>query len=669
MPIEKVRLIPGVNTQKTRTLNEAGYSNSICGRFFSGLFQAIGGWAPITFNTVIGTVRALWGWADLTGNPYLAMGSEQRLMVDIAGIYSDITPVYLTTNNTPNVSTTAGSTAVTIIDAGSSANAGDWVNLTVPIAAGGIVVSGYYLLAGSAGTSITITAATPAVTTVSNGGAVPTFTTTSGSGTVLVTLANHGFVVGSNFNVLSTTVGGLTLVGQFSVATVPTSGTFTITALSAASSSATVSENSGHMQILYLLQSGVVFTLPITGWGLGDFGMGDWGVAGSTGVNQKLRFWSLDNFGQDLIASPRNGAIYYWQPPVAAPAVVLSGTAPTINAAIFVMSQVEMVIAIGSSTGGTQFPLLIRWCDAGDFTDWTPTAANLAGSYQLPTGSYLIAGLAIKLGVLLWTDAGLWSMTYVGLPFVFSFNFVGSGVTVVGAKAAVTVGGLVVWPSAKGFFQYQGAGVQPLECPVWDFFFDNFDTTQPDVVFGWVNSLFNEVFWFFPLASSSTGQLGYVKWNYLENLWDTSGNDTQLQRTAGIDLSPMGYPLSVDPVSGLIMQHEVSPQANGVTINSTMTTGFFDLSEGDDIMKIDMLMPDFKNLSSAGQVLLSLIVKDYAGEGDDMIYGPYPFSNGVEFVTCNVRARQIALQLEFQDPNNSPRLGAIRYRGQPDGKR
>jgi len=671
MPMRKLQIQPGVNLERTPTLNQTQLASCNLIRFYSGLPQKLGGWQQLSAQTFVGTASGLHGWADILGNPYLAVGTEQRLEVMIGGELFDITPIVATENPAVAFTTTIGSAAVEIADSVYNPNAGDWINLVTAVSVGGVVLQGLYLVVSVPdGTHYTITSATPATANVSAAGAVPNYTTTNGSAAVTVTLANHGLIAGSLFTVgVSTTVATVVLSGIYSVTSYTDANNFVITASSLANASTSAFENGGNAQIAYLLPSGYALATATTGYGIGDYGAGDYGKGGTGQIISPLRQWSMDHWGQDLVASPTGGGIYYWPPPDKAPAIVMPN-APLYSNAVFVMPQVQIIVALGAAISGTQEPLLARWCDAGDFTDWTATATNQAGSYQVATGNKLLAGLAVGLGALLWTDIDLTAMTYQGLPFVFSFNRIATGCGIVAMRAAGISGSFVMWMSLRGFFTYSmGGGVTPIECPVWDFIINNIDAGQLDKVHCAVNSLFNEMAWHFPISTTSplyaaSAPMTYVKYNYVEHVWDY-GQSSQYQRTAWVGRSPVGNSVGAD-YDGLLQQHEIGYDANGAAMIGGWQTGFFDLSEGEDFVFVDMLIPDFVTLGGA-TLMLSVYPTAYPNQATNQI-GPFPVTAETDFVPLRARGRQIALGASWSDLGSFNRLGALRYRYAPDGR-
>lgn len=674
MPLHTLRLKAGVDVEQSAFLNAVQLTASNLIRWYGGLPQKLGGWLQLCATRLIGTCRGMHGWADIVGNAYLAAGTEQRLEVFTAGTLNDITPIVQTTNPAVAFSTTIGSAAVTVTDAGRAPAAGDWTNLQTQVAVGGIVVFGLYQIATIVdATHYTITAASVATATVLNGGAVPAYTTTNTLATVSVLLNNHGYTAGTSIfsAAVTTTVATVVIFGDYTVTSVTDANNFVITASSVANATTTASENVGNARIKYLLPSGFSVNTGLLGYGAGLYGSGLYGGSGTGASTVQLRQWSLDNFGQDLIASPSNGAIYFWQPPTIAPAVVVDATAPIYNIAVFVMPQAEIIVALGSEVGSTQEPLLIRWCDAADFTDWTPSATNQAGSYSIPTGSTLVGGLAVGLGAWIWTDQDAWIMSYLGFPLVFGFNNVAKGCGLVAQRAAGAVGSFLMWLGLHQFYEAStSGGVQPVECSVWDFYIVNVDKTQLQQIHCAVNTVFNEMAWHFPLLTTSPlwnalNPMGYVKYNFVEKVWDY-GLSSQYQRTAWAGHSPIGDPVGAD-LGGLLQQHEQGYDANGVAMQWSWQTGFWTLQEGDDFIYSDLIIPDFVTLGTLPVFTPTVLVTDYPQTAVVNVVTPM-INPGSNWITYSGRGRYFALAMAGSDLGTFNRLGGIKWRAAPDGK-
>ncbi len=678
MPTIRLQMKGPVSLEKTPTLNAGGLSACNLMRFFGGLPEKIGGWAHLLgVDPIIGTCRALFGWASFAGAPYLAVGTEQRLQLLDGGMLEDITPLRATDNVAVNFSTVISTNVVTIVDATTAPDIGDWVNIVVPVSVGGLIILGYYQVQSIPGANAyTIWATTNATATVNNAGAVPVFGTTNLSSTVNYLLPNHGLALGDLFSVpVSTTVATVVIFGPYVVSALIDANNVSFVAGSIANNTITGAENGGLARIQYLLATGYAVNTPAGGWGAGDWGAGDWGGANAVVGDLKLRTWSLDHWGEDLIASPSGGGIYSWSPPTPSPAVIVPN-APTKNIVVFGVAQAQILVALGSELLTVQYPTLVRWSDSGDRTAWTATATNQAGSFQLPSGSTIVAGLAVGLGALIWTDTDLWSMAYQGLPYVFGFNRIAVNCEAISSKAPVAVGNSVVWPSDNGFFRYDGSGVAPLDCTVWSWMFDNLDTTQAEQVIGALNTLYDEVAWHFPIDASSPIYLadapyGFIKWNYAENLWDY-GQSSQYQRTGWVDHSPVGNPIGAD-LAGLLQMHEIGHDADGQPMVWFFRSGDFDLGESGEHMRCDRIDPDFHQHTPepgqpAVQTLITILGHDFA---DDpyITYGPYTVNSTTPFLNLNLRNRQVAVEIGGNALGGHQRLGAIKARVARSGRR
>ena len=764
-----LKLIPGVDVNKTPALNEAAISSCNLIRFVPdraglGLAQKLGGWTKF-FPTAMQTItRALWAWEDTNSNQHLAVGNEAaassyqaQLAVITNGNLIDITPRTITTNPAVNFSTVTGSNVVTIVDAGITTTSYDSVFISTQISVGGLVLFGFYPVTVVSGTTYTINAVDlfgnplTATSTVTSGGATAQFTTVSGTGIVTVTLANHGYSVGSSFPInIPVSVGGIVLFSDYNVLTVPSSNTFTIQASNTATSSASVFMNSGNANFVYYIGFG---TVPAgTGYGIGGYGSGGYGtgtgIVPSSGVPIYTNDWTLDNWGEILIAcptpefdvdfnsatmsgtgttatitfastyvipvgniisisgatpnayngtftvtasgpgtisfagtatgaqtsaaliqsiDPASGPIFQYDPTSGQPIATVIPQAPPVNDGMFVAMPQRQIIAWGSTFSGIADPLLIRWCDVQNYGAWIAQSTNQAGSFRIPKGSRIVGCIQGPQQGLVWTDLAVWSMQYIGQPYIYSFNEIAAGCGMIGRKAAGSFNGVVYWMGQSQFFSLSGSGVQPIPCPIWDVIFQQIDMSNVNKIRVAVNSRFNEVAWYYPTTTSNGEVAAYVKYNTVIGQWDYGS----LGRSAWINESIFGPPIGADPVSKYIYQHETSTDADGSAMNSFFQTGYFVINEADNKAFIDQVWPDAKwgyyNGTQSAQLNMTFYTDDYAGQ-TPISYGPFTLTQSTTFISPRLRGRLVSINVGSNDVGSFWRIGNIRYRFQADGK-
>jgi hypothetical protein len=658
MPHAAVKLIPGVNQNETPALNQAGIASSNLVRFIydpagAGLIQKLGGWVTYVSTAAPAAVRALWAWADTNANNYLALGAQtsdagyaQLSYVKPATGSSPpytaptiITPQISTTNNiSPAASTTANSSTVVITDTNiTSITSFSTVYIETHISVSNLILFGLYPCTAIGPTTYSITATDTLgnpllANTTTAAASVASFATVGGSNTVTVTLNNHGYSVGSTYPVLvATTLGGVTLFGNYTVLSVPTSNTFTINA-SQATATTSGSINGGEVKFVYNLGVGAYITG--TGYGVGGYGSGAYGYGSSitlpNGTAITASNWALDNWGETLIAVADNVAtpnvaqyqpIYQWSPSTGAPLATVLPYAPPVNDGAFVAMPQRQIVSWGSTFTGIQDPLLIRWCDVNNYNVWIGQVTNQAGSYRIPRGSKIVGALQSSQQAFIWTDLDLWSMQYVGQPYIYSFNQVGSKCGLIARKAAASVNGMLYWMGPSQFYSYSSAGVQPVACPVWDVIFQDLDQNNLDKIRAAVNSRFGEISWFYPTLSSGGEATAYVKYNVVMQQWDF-GN---LARSAWIDQSVLGPPIGADPTSLLTYQHEMSTDAAGSPLVASFQTGYFATAEADVKTFIDQVWPDMKwgyyDGAQSSTVNITFTVTDYPSTVPSLFLG------------------------------------------------
>lgn len=675
MPFGSVKLIPGVDTESTPTLSQAGYNTSNMIRWRDGLAEKIGGWVRF-YSTSIGSIaRDLHAWEGLNDDTHLGVGATQSLSVITEGINNVITPQTTTTDSPPNFSTTTGSMTVTIVDSNiSNPTVNNSVFFNTQVSVDGLLLSGLYPIASILGPdSYTITAGSAATSEVNNAGSVASFTTTTSSPTITVSLANHNKVAGDTAVFLvPTTGGGVTIDGSYLVQSASTA-TFTINLAEQATSATTFSMNNGSAELVYYISIGP--QTATSGYGVGTYGGGGYGTGTSTpsgaGTPITATDWTQDNWGEILLSCPENGPIYQWSPDGGFQTASIITQAPIRNGGMFVAMPQQILVAWASSTSGASDPLQIRWSDALDYTNWTPTSTTFAGGFRIPTGSRIVGGIQGPQQGLIWTDVDIWSMRYVNLPLVFGFSKLMTGCGLIGSHAMCILGTTTYWMSQENFyFMPAGGAPRVLPCKVWDAIFQNLDTANAYKVRMGANSAFNEVWIHYPSASGGTGENdSYVKYNAKEGAWDYGQLPTG--RTAWIDQSVLGSPIAGDP-TGLIFQHEMGYNGDGAALNPFFETGYWVIAEGEEYAFIDQIIPDFKFGTYAGSQTASMLITlkfvDWPN-GSITTKGPYTVDQTVNYVSTRGRGRQMAMRIESQDSGSFWRIGLARMRYAPDGRR
>lgn len=491
--------------------------------------------------------------------------------------------------------------------------------------------------------------------------------TTNTSSTVSVTYTSHGAEVGATIIFESSlSVGGLTLDGEYTITAVPDVDTIEFDAGSAATSDAT----GGSVDISLTINCGRASAAAGFGWGTGAWGASTWGTARATStVTLNMRVWSLDNYGEDLIASYRNGPIYYWDSSAGGRATAVSGTqVPNAVGLVRVIDSARHVVAFGATPQGSAVydPLLIRWSDQDDYTYWDITdELAAAGSKRLSIGNRITAAETTRSQTLIWTDAAVYSMAYAGPPFYFNFQQIGSAAPAVGPNAVATIEDMAVWMGTKNFYIYDGT-VRTLDCPIHNTVFSTiFDETNSEKVYAAVNSRFNEVWWFYPTTDTNENT-SYVIFNYKENIWSFG----TLPRTTWIPEGIYQFPLATAP-DGTIYKHESTYDADGTAITAFVETGAFEMGGadgigfGDHLIFVNKLVPDL-TMSDDYEMSVSIKTKRYPNS-PEIVKGPYTYTNTTQKISCRARGRQLRYRFESSDAGNDWRLGTWRMDAVPQG--
>ena len=645
MPLQKIQFKAGFNKQQTATGAEGQWIDGDNVRFRYGQAEKIGGWEELTNGDLAGPVRAQHTWTDLTGKKYGALGTSKVLVIYYEGDFYDITPL---------------KTAVT--------------------------------------------------------GA--TFNSTTGSATVTVNAAAHGLLQGDYFIFTSVTLPGGGETGYttadfttnvFEVLSVPTSGTLTITMPS--NETGTGMSSQGSATVNPYIDIGPVFQTAAYGWGTGKWGEEEWGTTRSTtNVTLDPGSWSLDNYGQLLVATVRNGNTYTWDPTAGSGALNTRAVVhtPIPKALMSLVSDRDRhLFLMGTQTdlndGATQNKMFIRFSNQEDIDTWAPTATNTAGTFLLDQGNEIVTAVQGKDYVLVLTDQAAYVIQFVGPPFTFSLRQVGSNCGCLGQHAAVYAQGAVFWMGfGGGFFMYDGT-VKQLPSLVEDYVFTtqggapgiNADANQ--ITYGYHNSLYNEVGWYY--ASANSQQINRnVVYNFLEQSWTTG----TLSRTSYNDAHTYALPYATEfnrtgtptfpVINGATNQNgsskywahetgvnEVDYQGVATAISSYILSGDYDISEqgfagdGEYILRISRFIPDFKNLS--GNAKVTLFFRNYPAEtatsdpNGPLITGPFTVNSSTNYISTRVRGRQVSVKIENDAVDESWRYGTLRLDIAAGGRR
>lgn len=673
MPMGSVVLRPGVNTQYTPSLAEAGVVESDLIRYKDQIIQKLGGWTKFYSATISSTIRSLHAWQASDGQQYLGVGATEQLGVINQGALTDITPQTRTSNFTPDLTTTAGSTIVSVIDPGSSATTYDTIFFNTPVSIGGLLLKNAFKVRTILGSSgYQIAAATAASSAVTSSGTLPVFTTIAGSAIVTVTLPNHGFLAVPGLQegyYAETSVGGLTIQGAYQTQTVIDTTSYTIGTLTQASSAGTATMNSSQVQIVYYIGLGP--PAAGSGYGLGGYGLGGYGQGAASvttpGTPITATDWSMDNWGEVLLAVPFGGPIYSWSPNSGFGTASVVDTGPFFNGGIFISQPNQILVAwYSTQSTGVWDPLIVRWSNSGDYTDWTVDTQSAAGSFHISGGSLIRGGIQAPSYGVIWTDVDCWLQQYVGGTVTFNHTRVGSGCGLVGPHAAGVIGGVVYWCSDRNFYMLSGGGVRVVPCSVWDFIFQNLDEDNEHKIVCAPNSMFNEITWYFPAAGGTGENDSYVKYNLLEGAWDYGS----MGRNAWIDVTALGHPIGSD--IDLIYQHETSNNGDGQPVRSRFETGYWAISDGNEMAFVDWFLPDMKFGTYGGtadaSVQITFQAVDYPG-ATVRTYGPYTFSSTTEYLNPRLRGRLMSIIIESEDSDSFWRIGRCRYRYASAGRR
>jgi hypothetical protein len=714
--LQKVKFAPGFNKQVTSTGGESQWVNGDNVRFRYGTPEKIGGWSQLGSVQITGRATAIHHFVNTSGIKYAILGTNRILYAYSGGIFYDIHPIKATTTLTSAFSTTNGSKVVTLTFASAhNINKFDIILLDnfTSITNSGFVSGDFTdkkFMVTSIPTSTTLTIEMES--NESGSGA-----TTSGGIRV-----QHYYPVGPAVEVASTGWGlgswGGQQLGQFT-STLSSSINTSVTSLTMASTTSFPSTGTvivGSELITYTGNSGGTLS-GLTRGALGTTAASHssgatvtdasnffaWNAAASGDVITAPGLWSLDNFGNKLIATINGGESFEWDSnPIGANntrATIITG-APTASAFTLVSTPDRHLIFFGTETTigtkSTQDPMFVRFSSQEDINTYAPSATNTAGTQRLADGSKIVGAIRGRDAIYIWTDSALFTMRFVGPPFTFSFQQVGTNCGLIGQNAAVEVDGTAYWMSENGFFRYTGR-LESLPCLVEDHVYDDINTIPKQHINAGLNNLFGEVMWFYPNAGSGTVNR-MVSYNYLDSsperpVWTTG----TLARTAWQDSAVFGKPHATEYDSsaetadsdvnyvhgntdGATTYYEHETGLNQVKLGQTtaitanIESGNFDIGaqglngDGEFMMKIRRVIPDF--LAQTGDARVTLNLRDFPNDtAASSTLGPFTITSGTQKIDTRARAREISLKVENTSTSQFWKLGTFRIDYQPDGRR
>ena len=724
--LQKVNFLPGFNKQVTPTGAEGQWTGGDYVRFRYGTPEKVGGWDQLGADNLTGAARALHHFDDNAGIRYAAIGTNRILYVYSSGQYYDIHPIDKTITGC-DFSTDATTTVTITFPSVHGMSEDDIVlldNVTAPPGSGysdaDFEDKKFMATSIPTATSITITMGSAASGTTTNVGSAraQTYYTVGPAqelgGFGYGTGQWSGTASGPATTTLATTIASdasVTTVVLTSSAAFPTSGTIRI-----GTEDITFTANdivTGTLSGGARAQNGTTLaghTAGVTVTNISDY-VG-WGQSSTEDVTLEPGMWILDNYGTTLIALIYNSKCFSWDSTVANPtgtrATVLAG-APTASRHMLVSPVDRHLIFLGTETtigtSSTQDDMFIRFSDQESTSEYTPSATNTAGTQRLANGSKIMGAIRGRDAIYIWTDSAIFLMRFVGQPFTFSFEQVGTNCGLIGKNACMEVDGTAFWMSENGFFQYAGQ-LQSMPCLVEDYVFDDLNSTSRNLVNCGLNNLFGEVSWFY-CSSGSNVVDRVVTYNYLESvmlkkpIWYTGS----LPRTAWEDSSIFDKPhacyydnaddVSFDVVGNtdgitIYYEHETgTDQVNAggavTAVLAQITSGDFDITQkraaqgqllgspdlrgdGEYLMKIRRFLPDF--ITQTGDTRITLMLRNYpndAAAGSSL--GPFTITSSTDKVDTRARARGIALKIENTAVSQDWKLGSFRLDIQPDGRR
>ena len=693
--IQKVTFKPGVNRENTRYFNEGGWYESDKVRFRQGSPEKIGGWTQYSSSTFLGVCRTLWNWITLTSQNIVAVGTNLKFYLTTGDQYYDITPVRLVQTLTNPFTATAGSSTISVTAANHGALVNDFVTFSGATGLGGNITAGVlnqtYQVKNVISTSVFTFVATATANATdaagSPGGGMVTATYQVNTGPAIQTPFNgwgagnwgygtwgNGATVKNNLQIWNAYNFGQNLLfgpsgGGIYYWTAPTltnpgvllsstGGTVTITIASPAVITSSVNLPNGSS-----LQLGTTGALP-------------------SGLSTNTTYYVINVSGTTFNLSLTQGgaAINTTGTQSGTQSISLLGDVPLFQNYLQVSDASNFVIVFGTNALGTSTidPMLIRWSDQQNPLVWYPDITNQAGDVRLSHGSKIITAIQTRQEIVVLTDQAVYSLQYLGPPYVWGVQLLGENTSIIGPNAAVLASGVVYWMGIDKFYMYSGGIIQTLNCDLRRFVFQNINQYQNQQVYCSTVEGFNEVWWFYV---SGTGMQinSYVVYNYLEHTWyygtmgRTAWPDTTLQ-SSPIGATYNGY--LVNQESGLDDNETGTP----APIDAYIASSEFDIGDGDHFAFISKILPDltFENSTATNPtttMTIESLINSGSGVGQTSINPVYSVNiNGnpetfTGYVYTRIRGRQFIFKMESNQLGTAWQLGAPRFEIRPDGKR
>ena len=705
MPLKKLLLKPGVNRENTRYTSEGGWYECDNVRFRQGTPEKIGGWTRLNTVKFLGVARSLWNWITLGGQNLIGVGTNIKFYIENGGAFNDITPLRSTTS-AGDVTFSASSTTLSAAVTSTSA-----VNIPITDATGfpisGLVLIDSEVISYAGVTDNTLTGCIRGASRLVNDVATSTTAATHSNSagvtcfTILVTDVSHGakngdFVTYTDAAALGGNFSIAVLNLEYEIVSVETDATYTILAKTFSNTTITFSNiastssdtgTGGSATVgAYQLNTGTDTSTELSGWGAGAWGASLFGTGETS--QEILRIWSQQNFGEDLIFGHRGSRIYYWDASTSlvTRAEELTGTnVPTVQNSILVSDINRFVFCFGANPLGSsvQDPMLVRWSDQEDATNWTPTATTQAGSLRFSRGTEIVAASQARQEVLVWTDSSLYSLQYVGADSgVWGASLVGEQLSIASQNAVAYANGVAYWMGKDKFYKYDGR-TQPLPCDLRKHVFTDFNPEQFEQVFAGSNEAFNEVWWFYCSAGEVSADK-YVVYNYLDGIWYYGS----MGRSAWLDSGLRAFPLAAT-FNNVIVEHENgiddNETANAAAISAFITSAEFDLDDGHQFALVSRMIPDVSFEGSTGNsptINMTLFPLNSSGSGYNSPTSESGVNTGavvrsasspVDVFTSQihtrVRGRQMSMKIASTTTGVQWQLGSPRLDMRPDGRR